>query len=148
MIALNWLFVPRVAFQGKGRPRVQFDLVQQTLAFVSKHVPIERGRPIFWLERGPSTDYVSSLASTHLFLYSLAGVAYPMLPDDVTKFPRAGATIQSGSTVVIVSYRDPEQAAVEREFERFGLTARTSAREQIHAGGVSLQLSAVDVGKP
>ncbi|HEY7187242.1 MAG TPA: hypothetical protein VH436_11885 [Vicinamibacterales bacterium] len=145
--ALNWLVVPRLKFHGKELSRVQFDLVQQTLRFVSTQVPIERGRPIFWLEPGPAGMFAASLASTHLYLYSLAGEDYPKLPDDITKSDRAGAAIHPGSMVVIVSHGEPNPSAIEREFARFGLSAQMGAREQIQAERVQLLLSVVDVGK-
>ena len=144
---LNWQVVPRLRFHGPQLSRVQFDLAQQMLRFVSTQVPIHRGPPIFWLEQGPSRDFAASLASTHLFLYSLAGAEYPKLPDDVTTSRRSGAAIQPGSAVVIVSYHEPNQAAIEREFARFGLSAQMGAEEQIAAGRVRFLLSVVDVGK-
>jgi hypothetical protein len=143
--ALNWVVAPRLPFHGDTRSRAQFDLVQQTLRFVSTRVPIERGRPVFWLQQGYANRFVSSLVSTHLYLYSLAGTDYPALPDDVTKFPRFGATIQPGSTIVVVSYAPPTASIIEREFARFGLLARVGVSEQIQAGSVKLRLSVVDV---
>jgi hypothetical protein len=145
--ALNWLVAPRLPFHGDHRSRAQFELVQQTIRFVSTRVPIGRGRPIFWLQQGSANRFVSSLASTHLYLYSLAGTDYPALPDDVTKFPRFGATIQPGSTVVVVSYNPPTESIIEREFARFGLSARVGVSEQIQADSVKLRLSVVEVGK-
>src|SRR5262249_14289903 len=72
MCTLNWLIAPRLPFHTDSLSGVQFDLVQQTIRLVSMRVPLERGRPIFWFERGPAFPFASSIVSTHLFLYSLA----------------------------------------------------------------------------
>lgn len=145
--AVNVMVAPRLGVHGDPDAVVQFDLVQQTLRFVSTRVPLERGRPVFWVEQGPANPFVSSLISTHLFLYSLGGAHFPTLPDDITVRSRDGIAIEPGSSVVIVSYKAPTQSAIESEFARFGLSARLGASEPIESGRIKLMLSVVDVGR-
>jgi hypothetical protein len=146
--AVNGVVSPHLDVPGDYRSHTQFDLVQQTIEFVSANVPVSRGRPAFWLEPGPKGAYLGSLVSTHLFLYSMAGSTYPRLPDDIATYPRQGATVTSGSSVVIVSNGQPDRSAVVREFARAGFDVRIGSTRRIEADPVAFFLTVVDVLAP
>jgi hypothetical protein len=144
MVVADFVAAPNLDFGPSVHGRSQFQAVQQTMAFIRAYVP-PRSQPLFWIAAGKNASYFASLASTHLYLYSLMGHDYPRLPDDARKYPRAGATLEPGDYVIITADTEADPASVERELRRFGLHGRFIVSEPVRTDDTSFVLTLLRV---
>jgi hypothetical protein len=127
--------------------RRQFEIVRQALSFITSNIPSD-SRPTFWVQAGTvNASYFNSIASTHLFLYSIVSFAYPHLVDVAHKYPTPGASLHAGDYVLILADARPDIVAVEQEFEPFGLQAKLVAVTPVRADNAAFTLMLLHVVK-
>lgn len=131
LVLADFIVVPNLTFKPSSLGESQFIAVQQTLTFIDQHVPPTSQSPRFWIGRGRYAPFLTSVASTHLYLYSLIGDRYPRLPDDTAKVGRSGAIVQPANYVVVAADSAADEATVRREFQRFNMDAVIEATTEV-----------------
>jgi hypothetical protein len=131
LLATSWLVVFSAAtavaahsltIRPDPRGKDLFVTINDVVSAFATNVASER--PLFWFGPGPMASYFSSIASTHLYLYSIVGTDYPVLPDDIRSPGRFGATIQPPARVVVLSTAPVDERHIRTVFSKHGLIAR------------------------
>jgi hypothetical protein len=143
LVVADFVVTPNLPFVASHGPS-QFEATQQMFAFLRAHVP-RTSRPLFWIARGKNGAHFNSLASTHLYLYSLVSDTYPHLPDDVRESSRVGTFVRPFDYVVVGADTAADPALVNREFQRVGLHAIVLASTAVNTGDSSFVLTLLRV---
>jgi hypothetical protein len=144
LVMSDFVVAPNLNFGPSKQGRSQFDAVQQTLSFIRDNVP-PRSMPIFWIEGSSQrASYYHSLASTHLYLYSLFSSVYPKLLDNTKTLPR-GAGVRRGDYFLVVADDRVNDAAIEAEFKPLGMRAEVVRSTAVRTERVSFVLTLLHI---
>jgi hypothetical protein len=120
-----------------------FMAVDEISRIVRSNAP-ER-RLLFWFGPSPLAQYFNSIASTHLYLYSLVGTNYPKLPDDASAPSRFSARLESGSRVAVLATTPADDALLRDSFAIHGLSVRVGSVHPIGTGRTAFFLTLLEV---
>jgi hypothetical protein len=121
-----------------------FMAVERVLTIVSPGDPPRR--VLFWYGRSPLARHFNSIASTHLFQYSLVGDNFPVLPSDATDATRFSSRVQAGSRVAVLTSEAVDMVRVRAEFQAHGLQPRVAGVHTITAGRLTFVLTLLEIG--
>jgi hypothetical protein len=121
-----------------------FMAVERVLTIVSPGDPPRR--VLFWYGRSPLARHFNSIASTHLFQYSLVGDNFPVLPSDATDATRFSSRVQAGSRVAVLTSEAVDMVRVRAEFQAHGLQPRVAGVHTITAGRLTFLLTLLEIG--
>jgi len=147
LVVADFVVVPNLTFGSSLQGRRQFDVVQQALAFIHDNVPPDK-RPIFWIaSHSRKGAFYISLASTHLYLYSLYSSVYPKLLDDTGKSPKPGTAVEPGDYVLVAADSPADPQMADSEFQRINLRATVLKSTIVQADGFSCALTLLKIGR-